>query len=546
MSGSNILRGTMLLTGATFLSKLLGMLYVIPFNALVGDTGGALFTYAYNPYMILISISTLGVPLAVSKFISKYNTLGDYETGRRMFKSGMLLMAITGVLTFLALYVSAEWLADRIVATDSTEGNTKEDITMVIKMVSFALIVVPGMSIVRGFFQGYESMGPTALSQVVEQIVRIIFLLVAAFLVVDVFNGSISTAVGYATFAAFIGALASCIVLWYFWKKRKPYLDKQLEKQELHYDLPMGTLYKELLTYAGPFVLIGIATPMYQLVDQFTFHHAMAAIGYTKDISETAYAVIIFYGHKLVIIPVVLATGLSLALLPAITRAFVDNHRKQLVNQVNQSLQIIMLLIFPAVVGMSTLGFEAYGTFYGLDKIDLKGSLLSWYAPVALFYAFFTVTASILQGINEQRFAVVSLGIGLIMKIAFNSTLIHLLGPKGSIIATGIAVLTAVVLNLWRIQNKANLSLKPFLKRSMLIIVFTTIMTITVLVIKWLLQLAFNDQDSRLAFMTILVVCSSVGGLIYLILAYKSTLLERILGERVKKIDRILNRFSRR
>ena len=82
---NKIVRGTMLLTGAAFLSKFLGMIYVIPFNELVGTKGGALYLYAYNPYTILISISTIGVPLATSNFISKYNSLGDYYTGMRMF-----------------------------------------------------------------------------------------------------------------------------------------------------------------------------------------------------------------------------------------------------------------------------------------------------------------------------------------------------------------------------------------------------------------------------------------------------------------------------
>src|SRR5690625_763007 len=95
---SNIMRGTMLLTGASFLSKFLGMIYVIPFQELVGPAGGALFAYGYTPYNIFISLSTIGVPMAVSKFVSKYNSLGDYETGIRMFKAGMSLMSITGVL----------------------------------------------------------------------------------------------------------------------------------------------------------------------------------------------------------------------------------------------------------------------------------------------------------------------------------------------------------------------------------------------------------------------------------------------------------------
>src|SRR5690625_232214 len=197
---SNIVRGTMLLTAATFLSKFLGMIYVIPFNELVGETGGTLFNFAYTPYTILISISTVGVPLAVSKFVSKYNSLGDYETGMRMFRYGLVLMSMTGIIAFLALFFSAVWLAGFMIHNEDIHGTTVKDVKLVIQMVTFALIIIPGMSIVRGFFQGNQSMGPTAVSQVVEQIIRIAFVLIGVFIVVKIFDGSIPTAVSFATF----------------------------------------------------------------------------------------------------------------------------------------------------------------------------------------------------------------------------------------------------------------------------------------------------------------------------------------------------------
>src|SRR5699024_4801514 len=202
-----------------------------------------------------------------------------------------------------------EFLASMMIQNDDANGITIADITMVLKMVSFALLIIPGMSIVRGFFQGYQSMGPTAISQVIEQIVRIIFLLTATFVVIKVYNGSIATAVGFATFAAFVGGLASCIVLILYWIKRKPNIDQLIQQQKYTENLPMKNLIFELFSYAVPFILIVIVTPLYQLVDQFTFQRAMTAIG-ASDIWEITYAAINFLGHKIIIIPVTIATGL--------------------------------------------------------------------------------------------------------------------------------------------------------------------------------------------------------------------------------------------
>src|SRR5690625_903179 len=248
---SKIVRGTMLLTVATFLSKFLGMIYVIPFNELVGETGGTLFNFAYIPYNILITISTIGVPLAVSKFVSKYNSLQDYKTGLRIFKVGIALMAMTGFIAFILLFFGAEILANMMIKSDDSDGITVADVTLVLKMVSFALLIIPSMSIVRGFFQGFQSMGPTAISQVVEQIVRIMFLLVSSFIVIKVYNGSIATAVGFATFAAFVGGLASCFVLFVYWKKRKNHIQRQLDNQKFTHDIPIKDLFYELFSYAG-------------------------------------------------------------------------------------------------------------------------------------------------------------------------------------------------------------------------------------------------------------------------------------------------------
>jgi O-antigen/teichoic acid export membrane protein len=537
MSKSTIVRGAFLLTGASFLSKFLGMIYTIPFNAMVGQEGGALYGYAYVPYSILVTVATVGIPLAVSKFVSKYNTLGDYYTGMRMFKTGMSIMALTGFITFLALFLSAELIASQIIV-DGDLHNSVEDVTMVIRMVSFALIITPSMSIFRGFFQGHQSMGPTAVSQVIEQIVRIIFLLTAAFLILNVFKGTVTTAVGFAVFAAFIGAVASYIVLLIYWKKRKGYIKKNIEQQEYTHDIPKKELLAELFRYAGPFVIVSIAIPVFQLVDNFTFNTAMVAIG-QKEISEAMLGAINLYGHKLVIIPVTLATGLSLAVMPVLTSSFTQGNKPQLINQINQALQIILVLVIPASFGLSILSREAYGTLYGLENINQTGEVLGWYAPVGILFALLSVTAAILQGINQQNHAVVSLCAGVLFKILFNIQFIHWFGAKGSVFATTIGVGIAVMLNFVRIKKSVEFPFKQLIKRTILIGIFVFIMWIVILLLKLILGFIFPYEESRSGLALMLFLGVSFGGYVYLWFAYKSTLLERVFGERVRILGKI-------
>src|SRR5699024_4414323 len=201
---------------------------------------------------------------------------------------------------------------------------------LVIKAVSFALLIIPAMSIMRGFFQGHESMGPSAVSTVTEQIVRILFVLISVFVVMVILDGTIATAVGFATFGAFVGAVGSWAVLLYYWKKRKPFLDRNLAKQRVASDISTKDIFREMLTYAGPFIIVGLATSLYQLVDVFTFERAMIAGGHEET---EILGAINTYAHKIVIIPGTIATGLSLAILPALTRTFAQNNKVELHQQ---------------------------------------------------------------------------------------------------------------------------------------------------------------------------------------------------------------------
>lgn len=539
MSKNTIVRGTMLLTAATFISKFLGMIYVVPFNALVGAYGGALYSFAYTPYNILISFSTVGVPLAVSKFVAKYNSIGDYKTGMRMYRLGFRFMMATGFLAFLLMYFSSDFLASLMLSDAQSTKITTTDIAATLKMISFALIIIPPMSITRGFFQGYQSMGPTAISTVVEQVVRIGFIFIAGVLILFVFKGTIATVVGYATFAAFVGAVGSCLVLYYYWRKRRNYIYEGIENQTVESNLSTKDLIKELSMYAGPFILVGLATPMYQFVDQFTLERGLVAIQ-QGHLFEVFYSAINTYGHKIILIPVTLATGLSLALIPSLTKAHTAKNSKMIHQQIHQALQIIFVLVIPACAGIIMLSDLTYGTLFGFHRLDLTGPILAWYAPVALLFAMFTVSAAMLQGIQQQSFAVISLLLGLLAKIFLNIQMIHWFGAKGSIFATALAAGIAVVLNLMHMKRKINFVFKSTLKILMLVLIFTLVMSGVLFVAKWLIGLVIPYQTSRIAATISLGILVTLGGYVYLWLGYKSTLLERTLGSRVKILGKIM------
>lgn len=532
---SKLLRGTFILTLGTIISKILGLFYVIPFYHIVGSEGQALYAFSYIPYTIFISIATAGIPLAVSKFISKYNALEEYAVGRKLFKSGLVIMMCTGVLSFLTLYFLAPYIAEMSTNAD-VEGNVK-DVTTVIRAVSFALIVVPIMSLIRGFFQGHQSMGPSAVSQVIEQIVRITFVLAGAYVVLNFMKGTITEAVSVATFAAFIGAIGGLICLLWYWFKRKSHLNELLLHDKGTMDISLKEMYKEIIIYAAPFVFVGIANPLFQFIDQITFIKTMMSIGYDDTGAETAFAVITMQTHKLVIIPVSLATAFSLTLVPSITKAFVDEDRASLNHQLNQAFQVVLFLTLPAVVGLSMLAEPIFTLFY--EHSELGTEVLRTYAPVAVLFAYFLVTAAILQGINEQRFTVLSLLVGLLLKLSLNIPLIKLMETEGAIIATAIGYIAAILINLFVIKKFAQYPFRLVIRRSLLIIIFTLLMFIGTGIVYKLLTL-FLSTETNFSSLLIVIICAAVGGGIYFFLSFKSRLIYFLMGE---KVDRALRKL---
>lgn len=535
---SKLLRGTFILTLGTILSKVLGLLYIIPFYAIVDKYGTVLYSYSYIPYTIFISLATAGVPLAVSKFIAKYNALGEYAVGRKLFKSGIAVMLATGILSFLVIYFTAPILADiTISSSDSKVKIRQEDVTTVIRAVSFALIVVPFMSLIRGFFQGHQSMGPSAVSQVVEQIVRIVFLLSGAFVVLYIMKGNMVTAVSVATFAAFIGALGSLAVLGWYWFKRKPHLDELLKEDKGTMDISLKEIYKEILLYAAPFVFVGIANPLFQFIDMLTFERAMVSIGIDPNDAQAAFGILNFQTHKLVIIPVSLATAFSLTLVPSITKAFIEKDRIGMRRQLDQTFQVLMYLTIPAAIGLALLAHPMFTVFYENDALGTE--ILRTYAPVAILFALYSVTAAILQGINEQRFTILSLLTGLLVKLSLNIPLIKLLETQGAVLATALGYTVAILINLAVIKKFAKYPMGFVTRRITLILVFSGLMAgVTLAFYQMLVQVL--SPAGKLQSIALIVICAAIGAGVYFYLGFRTKLIDRLFGERATRLKQKL------
>lgn len=533
---SSLMKGTAILTIGMFLSKVLGLVYIFPFYAIVGEENIALYQYAYIPYTIMLSIAISGAPIAVSKFVAKYNAMGDYQAGRKLLKSGLFIMSVTGFMTWLALFLLATPIAGLVIKSEE-QIFTVDQIASVIRWVSFALLVVPLMSLWRGFFQGYDKMEPTAISQLVEQIVRIIVLLGGSFLVVIIWKGSAQTAISFSVFAAFIGAIGGIAVLGYFWRKYRPEFEMLRVNSSTKEQISVSAIYGEVIRYSLPMVFVGIANPLFQLVDMLTFNGAMKSIG-LASVSDLYFSMLNFMTHKIVIIPVMLATGFSMALVPTITRYYTQGEFQSLRHAMDKTYQILIFVTLPAVVGISLMSYELYFTLYSESKMGAL--VLAHYAPVAILFALYQVTTALMQGIDYQKWIVFSLLMGILAKALLNTPLIRLFETDGAIMGTAIGYSVSVLINLYVLKRVLNYRSTMVSRRLFLIVLLTVVMAFAVYIVRHGLITWVGPVDNKLLAIAYATICSVVGFGLYGYLSLRLGLAQKLLGARITKFSQKL------
>lgn len=531
-------RGTFLLTAATFTTQILGMLYLIPFYSIMGgEENLALYGYAYTPYTIMLSIAAAGVPGAVSKFVAKYNALGAYETSRKLYKSSLLVMMASGVIAFIALYFMAPVIAEaQSAASGSGEHRwSTEDITSIIRVISFAVIVVPFMATWRGIFQGHESFGPTSVSSVVEQILRIAVLLSGAFIVINVMDGSIKTANEIAVFAAFIGAIGATVTLAIFWKKRKPFMAEQQKQDTSGIDLSYGQMYKEIIRYGLPFIIVSVSIPVVMFIDQLTHNNALSLAGVPGSVQDSWFGMLNLTTHKLVMIPTAFASAFAITILPFITKNYQQKQFDNVHSQVKSMILMLLFFVIPAGLGMMILSAPIYTSFYSYNEIGIM--ILTFYAPVSIIISLFSVTCSIVQGIDKQNLTFYVVIVMLIIKAAVNIPLIMNFYTVGAVMGTAIALGAGVIMNLIIIKKHGKIRFRAFIAPIFQIIVCALAMLLAVEVVYYLLMMNIDDMTTATSVLTLLITVPA-GVIVYLFISFKTGLADEVLGERAVKIRR--------
>lgn len=519
------IRGTLILSLAVMISKVLGLIYIIPLKHIIGVEGIALLNRGYIPYTVLLSLSTMGIPLAISKYVAQFNSQGDYRKGKTLLRTFFYLLLAFGFCSAVAVFFLAPYIVRFL---------GQPEALWTIRAICSALIIVPAMAVLRGYFQGWQSMGPTGLSQVVEQLVRVLFIVISAYILVR-FSVEMPITVAVSSLGAAVGAVAGMLVLLYYWYKRRKGIHERVlstpsslqssSEKTMH-------LYQELIRYAVPVSIMSLAIPLFQLVEWMIYSPILTFLGFAHDQVEVFFGVVTGLAHKLMMIPVSIATAFSLAMVPLVSSLFAKGDLQLLSTQIRRAITILLYIMIPAACGIYILAEPLYVTIYH-DAVGVE--MLKWYAPAAVAISLYSLSAAMLQGMQQLRWGILSLVLALLVKLVGTPIFSIYFLELGTILATTCGFLVGSISNIIKLKQITQWSLDKTMKDIIRICLASFIMSISVYISKWGWNILGWSEGWLDQFFQ-LIGGALIGFTIYMLLSWRWPWVQPIIQQLLQKI----------
>ncbi len=499
---ANFVSGAIWMTLGSIFSRILGAIYIIPWAAWLGaeyTQANTLYSVGYKPYSLFLAIATAGFPSAIAKLIAHYHSKHEYQAAQKIFRYSLIVMLATGLVSGGILFALAPVLAAQS-PTINPEGAT-----FVIRSLVPALLILPVMSLFRGYFQGFNDMKPTAISQIIEQVARVAYLLAATYAIMKVYSGDVTQAVVHSTFAAFIGALLSFVYLGILYARYIPKIKGLLATSKDRVVIDFATSFKLMIRDSIPFVLLGSGIIIAQLIDTYTFSQIMQATSplLLVEISEL-YGTLSLDVDKLMMIIISLAVAMATSAVPAVTSLYAKGDVRATSHLVQRILTIFLFVMLPASFGMMAIADNVYHLFYA-EGSPSGPALLMTGAVSSIFLGSYTVLSTILQSMDYRRLAIRYLLVGIVVKAITQYPLVALFHAHGALLATLLAFLVASVLMFFELNRRLHFNYRRFVNDTLAILIVTALMLVLTSLWNMALNRIFGVTGRGLTFVKIVI-----------------------------------------
>lgn len=443
--------GVAILGVAGIITKVIGMFFRIPLTNQIGLDGMGVYQTVYPTYTMLLTISTAGIPVAISRMVSERVALRQYREARALLMTALRLLTVIGAaLTLILIAISgplSRWV-----------GDAEAGIGYI--CIAPSILLVSVMSALRGYMQGRSSMTPTAVSQLIEQVVKVGLSLPLA-------TYGLRFGLAYASAGAFVGVtvsegLALLFMFIVYSRRRRAIADEAA--QDRHEPVSARPLVRQIIRIAVPITIGSMLVPLSGFIDSAMIRQRLYAAGFGAEEARVLYGALSGVAVSLVNVPTVLATAVCISLVPLISAARVGKRLDEMHATSQLGLRLGSLLGMPCAVGMSLLATPILTLLYPkltTDEIALSSQILSLSALTIFFFTQVQATTGILQGAGLQKVPMYTLVLGVICKVALNYTLIAIpsINIQGGPLASLACYFVSMLVNVVWIVRKTGLSI---------------------------------------------------------------------------------------
>lgn len=400
----SFVRGAAILGVTGFLVKLIGVLYRIPLNNILGEEGAGLYMKAYPFYTFLLMLSTAGLPPTIAKLVAESTSKGDYAGAKKIFRIALYLMTALGLTFSIVLLLFSNQFSALV-------GD--ELARLPIMAIAPAIVLVSIMAAIRGYFQGLQNMVPTALSQLAEQVGKIVFGITLAILLMP--KGIEYGAAG-AVLGVVISEVIGLLVVIIFYIRKAPKLQKHTKS-----NISSKTILKKIVSIAFPILLGASIMPLVTLIDASLITLRLQQIGYTMENARGVYGLFSSYVNTLVNVPGSISLAFCVSMVPAAAAAIARGDKNLLNRNVFLGYKLSLLVAIPSAVGLYILAYPIMDLLYGnrlsLERLLIAANLLKIISGGVIFLSILQTFNGLLQGMGKVYIPVIALSTGAITKI---------------------------------------------------------------------------------------------------------------------------------
>lgn len=449
MKSNKFLKGTLILIIFNLIGKVVGAVYRIPLASIVGGEGMGQYQLTFPLYCLILTIATSGIPVAISKLVSEFNSKENYQSSKKLLKISILILTIISVVSAVIVALSARLIS-------SWQGNP--EIYICYYAIAPAILFVGILSAFRGYFQGNLIMYPTAISSLIEQVIKLFAGLFFA-------KKLLVYGIEYAVFGAILGVSLSELFACVFLVICYIFHSKTIKKNKAEIKvLPAKALSKQLMTVSLPITFGGLIAPLTSMFDSLLVVNLLMVVGFSSATSTMMLGLQSGVVEPLVNIPVIIAVSIATALLPSISELATKNKKEEINSLIKKSFEISLSIATTCFVcfiifGRQILGF-LYGQSFGGYELSIAVKLLFLGSINIIFLSLVQVSSGILQGLSHQKYPVKSLLIGCIVKIALDIALILIpsINIFGAVLSAGACYIVVFMLNFRKIVKLTNVN----------------------------------------------------------------------------------------